>query len=90
MTDKIMLRWIVICVVVLLAAWSLAENPLEDNLGIDLRGGVTLTYEVDSDSIKQARRDSSGQSLEDALEDTVRVISARSLGGLLPGRQPSS
>ena len=77
MTDKIMLRWIVICVVVLLAAWSLAENPLEDNLGIDLRGGVTLTYEVDSDSIKQARRDSSGQSLEDALEDTVRVISAR-------------
>ncbi len=75
MTDKIMFRWIVICVVMLAAAWALTQNRF--TLGIDLAGGVTLTYKVDSDSIDQALQDGVGQSLDDALEDTVRVISAR-------------
>ncbi len=89
MTDKILFRWLVICAVVLCAAWSITSNDFQQ--GIDLRGGVTLSYEIDRDSIqelREAQAADSTQTLEGALNDTVRVISTRinSMGvnGLTP------
>lgn len=76
MTDKIVFRWIVISVILGLGAWAVAVNPFQ--LGIDLQGGVTLTYSIDRLSIEEMQKTAgSSGSLEAALDDTVRVISIR-------------
>lgn len=71
MTDNIAVRWIVLTLVLGLGFWAWVANDL--NLGIDLRGGYTLTYSIDPRSM----RDLEDISSYDAMEDMVQVISTR-------------
>lgn len=73
MTDKLVGRWIVIALVLGLAGWALTSNDL--NYGIDLEGGVSLSYKIDLSELGADL--STPQALEQALADTVQVISTR-------------
>jgi SecD/SecF fusion protein len=73
-SDKLFTRWIVVAAVFALAAWATATNwPL--NYGIDLRGGTSLTYNVDPQTVQSLV--GAGGDQKKALEETIEVISTR-------------
>lgn len=72
MTDNLVVRWIVILLVAGAAVWALTANDLEQ--GIDLAGGVSLSYRVDIADLGDIENQE-GQ--DAALDQTVEVISTR-------------
>lgn len=74
MSDKLATRWIVVIAIVALAGWATYTNwPL--NYGIDLRGGTTLTYNVDPQTLQALV--GNGGDRKKALDETIEVISTR-------------
>ena len=56
MTDNLLMRWIIIVLIVAAAIASIAMNWGEDgplNLGIDLRGGYSITYSISEKSLEE-------------------------------------
>ncbi len=74
MSDKLSVRWFVVIAALALAAWATVANwPL--NYGIDLRGGTTLTYNVDPQTVRALV--GTGGNQQQALDETIEVISTR-------------
>ena len=79
MTDNLTVRYLIIAVIVggAITAISMGWPP---TLGIDLRGGTVLTYEVEPVKVDETRPGDAGlDGPVDAndLEDTISVISER-------------
>lgn len=71
MFEKLGSRWFIVVLATALGIWAAVENwPL--NLGIDLRGGVTITYSVDPEELKKQ-----GADRDSAMDQVVSVISTR-------------
>ena len=75
MTSNLLTRYVVIIAVLALAGLSISLNKI--NLGIDLRGGSILTYEVQKLSDAGEVVDSLGNVQKRDIEDTIAVISER-------------
>ena len=77
MDRKILWRIVLIVVVVGLAAWSLYPPKETINLGLDLRGGIHLVLQVQSDDAVKAELDDASRRLVDlAKEDGVELGAA--------------